>query len=93
MNKLPEFKVNPALVMVTVFGETTFQASFSMAAKIRQAGISVQVYPEAGKLGKQYKYADRIGTRFVITLGPDEIEKGTAQIRPGQRRTDEHQAG
>ena len=81
LNKLPEFKINPALVMVTVFDETTISASFSMAAKIRQAGIAVQVYPESGKLGKQYKYADRIGTRFVVTLGPDEIEQGTAQIK------------
>ncbi len=81
LNKLPEFKINPALTMVTVFDETTFSASFSMAAKIRQAGIAVQVYPEAGKLGKQFKYADRIGTRFVVTLGPDEIEQGTAQIK------------
>jgi len=81
LNRLPDFKVNPALAMVTVFDETTFSASFSMATKIRQAGIAVQVYPEAGKLGKQYKYADRIGTRFVVTLGPDEIEKGNAQIK------------
>ena len=72
--------------MVTVFDETTFSASFSMAAKIRQAGIAVQVYPEAGKLGKQYKYADRIGTRFVVTLGPDEIEQGTAQIKGSGKR-------
>ena len=81
LSKLPEFKVNPALVMVTVFDESTFAASFSMAAKIRQAGIAVLIYPEAGKLGKQYKFADRIGTRFVVTLGPDEIEQGTAQIK------------
>jgi len=81
LNRLPEFKVNPAQVMVTVFDETTFSASFSMAAKIRQSGIAVQMHPEAGKLGKQFKYADRIGSRFVVTLGPDEIEQGTAQIK------------
>ena len=81
LNKLPEIKVNPASVLVTVFDEVTLPASFSMAAKIRQAGIAVQVYPEVGKLGKQYKYADKTGTRFVVTLGPDEIEQGTAQIK------------
>ncbi len=81
LNKLPEISANPAQVLVTVFNEATLSASFSMAARIRKSGIAVNVYPEAGKLGKQYKYADRSGTRFVVTLGPDEIELGSAQIK------------
>jgi histidyl-tRNA synthetase len=81
LNKLPEFKVYPASVLVTVFDETTLSASFSLAAKIRKAGIAVQVYPEPGKLGKQFKYADRIGVRLALTLGPEEIEKGTTQVK------------
>ena len=81
LNKLPEFKIYPASVLVTVFDENTLSASFSLAATIRKAGIAVQVYPEPGKLGKQFKYADRIGARFALTIGPDEIEQGTAQVK------------
>jgi histidyl-tRNA synthetase len=81
LNKLPEIKVNPALVLVTVFDEKTLPASFSLATRIRNAGVAALVYPEPGKLGKQFKYADRINARFVLTLGPDEIEQGTVQLK------------
>ena len=81
LNKIPELMVNPAKVLVTVFDESTLSSSFSMAASIRDAGISTQVYPEPGKLGKQFKFADRIGARFVVTIGPDEVDEGTVQIK------------
>lgn len=81
LNKLPELQINPAPVLITVFDHKTLSASFSMAAAIRKSGIAAQVYPEPGKLGKQFKYADRINARFVLTLGPDEISQGTAQIK------------
>ena len=50
LNKIPELKINPAVVLITVFDENTISASFSLAAAIRKAGIAVQVYPEAGKI-------------------------------------------
>ncbi|MCJ7518607.1 MAG: histidine--tRNA ligase [Anaerolineaceae bacterium] len=81
LNKLPDFKVYPAQVLVTVFDETTFPASYSIAAEIRKAGIAAQVYPEPGKLGKQFKYGDRIGARFALTIGPDEITREDVQIK------------
>lgn len=81
LNKLPEFKVYPANVLVTVFDEATLSASYSLAAEIRKAGVATQVYPEPGKLGKQFKYADRIGVSFVATIGPDEITRGVVQIK------------
>lgn len=81
LDKLPKLEVNPAKVLVTVFDENTLLMSFSLAAAIRRAGIAVQVYPEQGKLGKQFKYADRINARFVVTVGPDEIVQGTVQVK------------
>ena len=81
LNKLPDFKVYPANVLVTVFDENTLSASYSLAADIRKAGIAIQVYPEPGKLGRQFKFADRIGVRFVATIGPDEVEQGIVQIK------------
>jgi histidyl-tRNA synthetase len=81
LNKLPDFKVNPTCVLVTVFNEETLSASYSLSADLRKAGIPTQVFPEAGKLGKQFKYADRIKVRFVATVGPDEVEQDIVQIK------------
>ena len=33
-------------------------------------------YPEAAKLPKQFKFADRMGMKAVLVLGPDELAQG-----------------
>ena len=35
-------------------------------------------YPEAAKLQKQLKYADRVGVRYALISGPDERAAGPA---------------
>jgi histidyl-tRNA synthetase len=79
---LPEnLDVNPAPVLVTVFDEERQLASLKLATVLRNAGLKVVVYPEAAKLGKQFKYADRIGARVALVVGPDEAENGQAAIK------------
>jgi len=73
--------VNPAPVLVTVFDKERQLASLGLAAKLRSAGLKVVVYPEAAKLGKQFKYADRIGAKVTLVLGPDEVEKGQVAVK------------
>jgi histidyl-tRNA synthetase len=73
--------VNPAPVLVTVFDEERQLASLQLATKLRKAGLKVVVYPEAAKLGKQFKYADRIGAKVTLVLGPDEAEKDQVAVK------------
>ena len=73
--------VNPAPVLVTVFDEERQLASLQLATNLRKAGLKVVVYPEATKLGKQFKYADRIGVKVTLILGPDEAEKGEVAVK------------
>ncbi|HBY06270.1 MAG TPA: histidine--tRNA ligase [Chloroflexi bacterium] len=72
---------SPAAVLVTIFDEDSALASFNLAANLRQAGLKIAIYPEVAKLAKQFKYADRIGTRLAAVLGPDEIAKGQVTIK------------
>ncbi len=76
-----DLDVNPAPVLVTVFDEERQMASLALATQLRRAGLKVVVYPEAIKLGKQFKYADRIGARVTLVLGPDEAEKGQVAVK------------
>lgn len=76
-----DLDVSPAPVLVTVFDEERQLASLKLATQLRAAGLKVVVYPEAAKLGKQFKYANRIGARVTLVLGPDEVEKGQVAVK------------
>ena len=52
-----------------------------MASELRRAGLNVVCYPEAAKLQKQFKYADRIGATVTLVLGPDEVEKRQVAVK------------
>lgn len=72
---------SPAPVLVTVFDESMLLESLSLAAELRATGISVNSYPEAAKLAKQFKFADRIGVKVVVVLGPDEAKANQVTIK------------
>jgi histidyl-tRNA synthetase len=68
-------------VLVTQMDEAQLPAYLEVATQLRQAGIATEVVLDGGKLGKQFKYADRAGIRFVVVLGPDEIAKGVVTVK------------
>jgi len=76
-----DLNINPAPVFVTVFDEDRLLDSFKLASELRRAGLNVVCYPEAAKLQKQFKYADRIGAKVTLVLGPDEVEKGQVAVK------------
>lgn len=71
-NLLPPFVPTPAPVLVTVFDESLWLHSVAVAAELRSAGLRVAMYPEPAKLPKQFKFADRMGMRVTVVIGPDE---------------------
>jgi len=76
-----DMNINPAPVLVTVFDRERLLASFKLASELRRAGLNVVCYPEAAKLQKQFKYADRIGAKITLVLGPDEVENGQVTVK------------
>jgi histidyl-tRNA synthetase len=79
--KLPEFYSQPAKVLVTVFSEETLENSISTAVELRSAGIQTITYPETVKLGKQFKFADRLEIELVVVIGPDEISQNLVRVK------------
>ena len=45
-----------------------FAESIELAQELRAAGLRVDLYPEADKLGKQFKYASSLGVPFVAVV-------------------------
>ncbi|MFO7942840.1 MAG: histidine--tRNA ligase [Anaerolineales bacterium] len=84
---LPEKRdQTPAPVIVTIFDEDTRMASFSLAAELRRAGLKVNCYPEVEKLGKQFRHANRIGSRVATILGPEELAEGMVAVKDLRER-------
>lgn len=78
---IPAEKQTPADVLVTVFDASCFQESLSVSKAIRGAGYRTICFPEASKLQKQLKYADKMGIPLVVILGPDEIANNAVVIK------------
>lgn len=72
-------------VLVTQMDANQLPAYLTLATELRNAGIATEVVLEGSKLGKQFKYADRAGIRFVIVLGEDEIAKGVVTVKDLRR--------
>jgi histidyl-tRNA synthetase len=68
-------------VMVTIWDHGTRDHSLALAAELRSAGLRVDVYPEADRLGKQFKYASSRSVAFVAILGDDERGRGEVAIK------------
>jgi histidyl-tRNA synthetase len=78
---IPAFIPTPAPVLVTVFDESLWMSSYSLAADLRAVGLNVTVYPEPAKLPKQFKYGDRMGMQIIIVIGPDEELSGMVTVK------------
>jgi histidyl-tRNA synthetase len=78
---LPEFTPSPAPILVTIFNESLMQESFSLSAELRTAGLNVLCFPEPAKLQKQFKFADKMKVRVVLTIGPDEVANGQVAVK------------
>jgi histidyl-tRNA synthetase len=71
----------PAEIFIPYFDESRLHDYLRLAAQLRAAGLGVEVFPEAKKLGQQLKYADRRGFRVALVAGENEFAAGTIQVK------------
>jgi len=71
----------PADVLVTIFDKQYVLTSLTFAAEMRQARINTLCHPIADSLGKQLKYASRLGVKLAVIIGPDEIHNSEISIK------------
>jgi histidyl-tRNA synthetase len=81
LDKRPSLPTSPGRVLVTLFGADLYPQTLALAARLRQAGINAVQILESGRLGKQIRYADRMGIPYVAILGPDELASGRVVIK------------
>ena len=68
-------------LLFAVMGADELRYVLPLAKALREAGVAVEVYPEATKLKKQFDYADRKAIPFISINGSTEIEAGTVNLK------------
>jgi histidyl-tRNA synthetase len=68
-------------ILVTLWNDQSRADSVALAAMLRAEGLRVDLYPEADKLGKQFKHASSRNAPFVAILGDDERAKGEVAVK------------
>jgi len=81
LNLFPENLSESVKIMLASFDEPSFEYAFQCATELRAAGVSVEVYPEPGKLKKQFEYVAKRGIPFVAIIGESELESKTLTIK------------
>jgi histidyl-tRNA synthetase len=76
-----ELGSTPADVLVTIFDAERSTLSQKLSDELRQSGLQVICSSEAGKLPRQFKFADRMGIRIAVVIGPDEAANGQVAIK------------
>ena len=71
----------PAEVFLVHFDERHLADYLRIATAIRAAGMAVEFFPEAKKVGQQLKLAAKRGFPAALVIGSDEFTAGTAQFK------------
>jgi len=58
-----------------------YQAVVKIAARLRSVGVSVEVPPETTRLGKALGLADKLGARYALIIGDDEVASGSFTLK------------
>ncbi|KAA6346689.1 Histidine--tRNA ligase [termite gut metagenome] len=62
-------------------GEKEMLYSLPILSKVRAAGISAEIFPDAAKMKKQMSYANTKGIPFVIIAGEEEMNAGKVTLK------------
>ena len=81
LSAFPEGLEQAARVMFINFGTAEQAACIGIAARLRAAGVSALIYPDAAKMKKQMDFANRKCIPFVAFVGESEIKDGTVTLK------------
>jgi histidyl-tRNA synthetase len=84
LNLFPETLASSTKALFVNFGEKEEAWNLPLVAKLRDAGISVELYPEPAKMKKQLGYADTKKIPFVVLVGEEEMNSNQFTIKDMQ---------
>ena len=77
--KLPQL---PALgVFVAWMGQAAYPTAVNITRRLRGAGLAVELPGEEMKFKKSLGLADKLGARYALIIGEDEVNSGTFTLK------------
>jgi histidyl-tRNA synthetase len=86
--KLLPAAATPAAVLIVQFDSAKLGAYQAMGRTLRAAGIAVEVFPDAKKIGPQLQFAEKRGFKVALIAGSAEFEQGVWKIKDLATRTE-----
>ena len=77
----PKDSLQTTQVLFINFGEKETAYCLPVIAKVRQAGIRAEIYPDSTKMKKQMSYANAKQIPFVVLAGDNEIAEGKVTLK------------
>lgn len=77
----PETLEQGTKVLFFNLGTEESKTAYSLLQQLRDKGIASEIYHEAGKMDKQFKYAERKNIPYIAIIGSKEIASGTVVIK------------
>lgn len=77
----PEQVAHTTEAFVVRFEDAPIDKLMAITRDLRKAGIRTEIYPDVAKMKKQFKYADQNHVLWVITAGPEELDKGQVGLK------------
>jgi histidyl-tRNA synthetase len=81
LDRFPQNVAAAAQLLFVNFGENEERHCLTLLAKIRQVGISAELYPESDKMKKQMTYANKKGFNYVALVGENEMNQNLIQLK------------
>jgi histidyl-tRNA synthetase len=78
----PKDALQTTQVLFVTFGEAEQAYALPLLARLRQAGVSAEIYPDAkAKMKKQMGYANDKQIPYVVLVGEDEMQSGQLSLK------------
>lgn len=77
----PEEAANVTKLLFVNFGQKEAAFALSLLSKVREAGISAEIFPDASKMKKQMSYANAKRIPFVAIIGENELAEGKVMLK------------
>lgn len=68
-------------VFVAWMGQAAYPSAVNITRKLRTAGLAVELPPEEMKFKKSLGLADKLGARYALIIGEDEVAAGTFTLK------------
>lgn len=77
----PQETITGTELLFVNFGQKEVSYSLPIIAKVREAGVRCEIYPDSVKMKKQMSYANAKQIPFVAIVGENEMQEGKVTLK------------